>query len=246
MQKIAPIVHPTFEITIPSSGKKVASRPIVTRERKSLLTALQSQDTGTIGRSVKDIICACVNDINVEDLTTFDFEWIFLQLIINSIKETLDLEVRIPNREHVCDECGRNRIMKANLHEASVEGIKKEKADFIVDISPGFGLKLRYPTEKHLQALEVGSQDKTTIERLTDLIALSIESVFDESGMKLFSDFDYKSQIEFLDSLPIPVTDRLEAFVSSVPRVCLKVIVECPKCKFRAEHEMSGLADFFV
>lgn len=246
MQQIAPIVHPTFEITVPSSGKKVTSRPIVTRERKSLLTALESQDTATIGRSVKEIIKACVGDLIIDDLTTFDFEWIFLQLIINSIKETLDLEVRIPNREHICEDCGRTRIMKVNLRDASVEGIKQAKADFIVEISQGFGLKLRYPTEKHLEALDARSQDKTTIEKLTDLIALSIESVFDESGTRLFSEFDYKSQIEFLDSLPIPVTDKLEAFVSSAPRVSLKVIVECPKCKFRAEHQMAGLADFFV
>ena len=246
MQQIAPIVHPTFEITIPSSQKKVTSRPIVTRERKSLLTALQSEDTAAIARSVKDIIKACVNDVSVDDLTTFDFEWIFLQLIINSVKETLELEVRIPNREGDCEECGRTRLMRVNLRDAEIEGIKRDKTDFIVEISSGVGLKLRYPTEKHLEALDVNSADKTTIEKLTDLIALSIESVFDESGTKLFSEFDYKSQIEFLDSLPIPVTDKLEAFVNSAPRVSLKVTVECPKCKFKAHHVMSGLADFFV
>jgi hypothetical protein len=246
MQQIAPIIHPTFEVTVPSSGKKVTSRPIVTRERKALLTALQSQDSSVIGKSVKDIIRACVSDVAVDDLTTFDFEWIFLQLIINSIKETLDLEVRIPNREAECEDCGRTRIMKVNLREAEVEGIKQEKSDFIVEISPGFGLKLRYPTEKHLESLDASTKDKTTVEKLTDLIALSIESVFDESGTKRFSDFDYKSQIEFLDSLPIPITDKLEAFINSAPRVLLKVVVECPKCKFRAHHEMSGLADFFV
>lgn len=246
MQRITPIVHPTFEIAIPSSGKKVTSRPIVTRERKALLTALQSEDSLVIGRSVKEIIKACVNDITIDDLTTFDFEWIFLQLIINSIKETLDLEVRIPNRQHECEDCGRTRVMRVNLRDAQVEGIRRDKSDFLIHISHGVGLKLRYPTEKQLESLTENSVNKSDIEKLTDLIALSIESVFDESGTKSFSDFDYKSQIEFLDSLPIPVTDRLEAFIESVPRVELNVIVECPKCRFKAHHQMSGLADFFV
>jgi hypothetical protein len=246
MQQIAPIVHPTFEITIPSSGKKVTSRPIVTRERKALLTALQSQDSAAIARSVKDIIRACVNGVTVDDLTTFDFEWIFLQLIINSVKETLDLEVRIPNREGECEDCGRPRIMKVNLREAKIERIKRDKSDFVLEISPGFGLKLRYPTEKHLEALDATSKDKSSLEKLTDLIALSIESVFDDTGIKPFSEFDYKSQIEFLDSLPIPVTDKLEAFVNTTPTLALNVTVECPRCKFRAQHIMSGLADFFV
>jgi uncharacterized protein (DUF849 family) len=136
--------------------------------------------------------------------------------------------------------------MRVNLRDAQVEGIKREKSDFLIEISAGVGLKLRYPTEKTLEALAENSTNKSHIEKLTDLIALSIESVFDESGTKLFSEFDYKSQIEFLDSLPIPVTDRLEAFVESVPRVELNVVVECPKCKFKAYHQMSGLADFFV
>lgn len=246
MTSITQIVHPTFEITIPSTGRKVTSRPIITRERKALLTALASEEASIISHAVKSIIGSCLQSVQIDDLTTFDFEWIFLQLIINSVKETIDLEVRIPNRENECPDCGKPRLINVSLRDAQIEGLIREKADFLVEIYSGVGIKLRYPTEKIISALETTNPDKSEIEKLTDLIALSIESVYDQSGIKPFADFEYAAQIEFLDSLPIAVTEKLEAFVESIPRVELKVIVECPKCKFRALHTMKGLADFFV
>lgn len=243
---LKPISHPTFELTIPSTNKKVASRPIVTRERKILLTALESEELSAINRAVKDIISSCVSSIDVEHLTTFDFEWIFLQLIINSVRETMDLEVRIPGREEECEECGKIRRVKVNLRDAAIEGILTNKKDFVVEIGNGLGLKLRYPTEKDLNLVTEQSENKSDLEKLTDLISICIDCIFDDSGMKSFQEFDYRSKIDFLDSLPIAVTDKLEGFVKQLPTLSLSVTVECPKCKFKAKHQMSGLADFFV
>lgn len=243
---LKPIVHPTFELTIPSTSKKVSSRPIVTRERKALLTALESGETSGINRVVKDIVGACVKNVVVDELTTFDFEWIFLQLIINSIKETIDLEVRIPDRDEECGECGKVRLLKVNLRDAKIEGIATSKKDFLVEVSDGLSLKLKYPSEHDLVILQDIAKDKNELEQLTDLISICIDSVFDESGTKKFNQFDYKTKIDFLDSLPIPVTDKLERFIKAIPKLSLRLVIECPKCKFKAFHEMSGLSDFFV
>lgn len=244
--ELKPIAHPTFEVTIPSTQQKVLARPIVTRERKMLLTALESDDQAIINQAVKQILELCVKSDNVADFTTFDVEWIFLQLIINSVKESMDLEVRIPEREDECEECGKYRRLKVNLREAKVEGVLSNKKDFLIDVANGVGIKVKYPSEKDLMALDETSEGKTYVEKMTDLISLCVDSVFDESGTSKFSDFDYKTRIDFLDSLPIPVTDKLEEFVKNIPKLSLTVTVECPKCKFKAYHTMTGLSDFFV
>lgn len=243
---LKPLAHPTFDITIPSSQKVVVSRPMVTRERKVLLTALESGEVTSINRAVKEIIDSCIKEIQTEQLTTFDFEWIFLQLVINSIKETMDLEVRIPDRESECDECGKLKRMRVNLRDAKIEGMLSDKKDFLIDVAEGVGLKLKYPTENDLILFDQSTSGKSDFEKMTDLISLCIESVFDESGVQVFSQVDYKSRIDFLESLPIPVTDKLEEFVKTIPKLSLTVTIECPKCHFRAFHQMTGLADFFV
>jgi hypothetical protein len=240
------IVHPTFTITLPSNGKRFQCRPIETRERKVLLMAMESNSPTEISQAVRKICGACVSELNCEHLTTFDLEWIFLQLVINSLRETIDLEVRIPKRGDECSECAKTKIVKADLRKAKIEGSIKSKKEMIIDIGNGLGLKLKYPFDSDLEALELDSSDKKEIEKLIDIIAVSIESVFDNDKTFVFADYSYKEKIAWLDGISPKVMDELENFVSNIPKLILEIKIECPKCKFEAIHKLVGLSDFFV
>lgn len=239
------LTHPTFELTIPSSGKKYNFRPMQTRERKVLLMALEAGDMEAISQANRSIFEACIENVDISTFTPFDAEWAFLQLVIHSIKDTLDLQVRIPNRENVCEECGKHRALRVDLRKAFIKGLSNKKEDYILKIDDSTGIKLRYPTEKELQTLDA-SKYKTKIERDMALISLSIESVWQGDANTAFADFTIEQRIEFLDSLPPPITDQLELFIRSMPTLELEVSSKCPACEYEVKHKMTGLADFFV
>ena len=50
------ISTPTYELVLPSSGKKIKYRPFLVREEKVLIVAMESEDETQIATAVKDVI----------------------------------------------------------------------------------------------------------------------------------------------------------------------------------------------
>ena len=77
---------PTFEITLPLSQKKIEFRPFLVKEQKSLLMALESDDTESIERAVRQALINCtITKINIDDLPIVDVEYYFLNLRARSV-----------------------------------------------------------------------------------------------------------------------------------------------------------------
>ena len=71
----------TYELTIPSTGKKIEYRPFLVKEEKALLIAAEDGSPATITKAMKDIITACTEgEVKLKELASFDIEYIFLQL----------------------------------------------------------------------------------------------------------------------------------------------------------------------
>ena len=75
------ISTPTYELVLPSTGKKIKYRPFLVKEEKILILALESEDTKQITNAIKSTLKSCIQTrgIKVEDLPTFDIEYIFLE-----------------------------------------------------------------------------------------------------------------------------------------------------------------------
>ena len=50
------IATPTYELTLPSTGKKIKYRPFLVKEEKILILALDSKNQFDITNSVKDVL----------------------------------------------------------------------------------------------------------------------------------------------------------------------------------------------
>ena len=76
------IATPTYELTLPSSDKKIKYRPFLVKEEKILILAMESEDTKQIASSIKNVISKCIlsRGIKVEKLSTFDIEYLFLNV----------------------------------------------------------------------------------------------------------------------------------------------------------------------
>ena len=95
------ISTPTYELTLPSTGKKIKYRPFLVREEKVLILALESENTTQITNAVKNTLKDCIQTrgVKVEELPTFDIEYLFLNIRGKSVGESVDLIVTCPDDE---------------------------------------------------------------------------------------------------------------------------------------------------
>ena len=91
------IAVPEYELILPSTEKKIKYRPFLVKEEKVLLIALESENQINIINAIRTIISNCLyGDINVDELPTFDLEYIFLQLRAKSKGEIINLKYECP------------------------------------------------------------------------------------------------------------------------------------------------------
>ena len=90
---------PTYELEIPSTGKKIKYRPFLVREEKILVMALETEDMGQISNAIVEILSACINTrgVKVQELAMFDIEYLFLNVRAKSVGEKIDVTVTCPD-----------------------------------------------------------------------------------------------------------------------------------------------------
>ena len=78
------ISTPTYELTIPSSKKKIKYRPFLVREEKILILALESENEKQIADAIKSTLKSCIitRGIKIDSLSTFS---LYFHLIIRLI-----------------------------------------------------------------------------------------------------------------------------------------------------------------
>ena len=95
------ISTPTYELTLPSTGKPIQYRPFLVKEEKVLVIALESEDTKQITTAIKNVIKSCIQTrgVKVESLPTFDIEYIFLNIRGKSVGEEIEVNIICPDDE---------------------------------------------------------------------------------------------------------------------------------------------------
>ena len=82
------ISTPTYELELPSNKKKIKYRPFLVREEKILIMALESENTKQISDAIVQVLKDCIltRGININELATFDIEYLFLNFYKYSIR----------------------------------------------------------------------------------------------------------------------------------------------------------------
>ena len=103
------VALPTYELELPSNGKKIKYRPFVVKEEKVLLLALESGDDKQIEDATKTLLKNCIQSrIKIDDLAIFDLEYIFLNIRAVSVGEVVEMML-------TCEDDGETQI-KYNLN----------------------------------------------------------------------------------------------------------------------------------
>lgn len=224
---------PTYELILPSSGKKVRFRPFLVKEHKVLLTMAEASEDEVI-RIVNEIVDVCTfNTLNVKDLPHFDVEYIFMQLRAKSISEKVDVVI-------TCAACKENYDSSFNIDELKVE--KNSNNSNKIMLNDSVGIEMRYP--KFDSVVKVYDSDSP--EEVFKLVKKSIAGIFQDDQYweaEEQSDEDLES---FLNSLTKEQFDKIEEFFVSSPKIVQIVETDCPKCNHHNTSRIEGLQNFFV
>ena len=88
---------PKYKLKLPSDGRTVNYRPFLVKEEQLLLLATETGDQADIIRAIKTIITECTDIHDIDDLPTFDIEFVFLQIRTKSVGEAVDVSVVCPD-----------------------------------------------------------------------------------------------------------------------------------------------------
>ena len=129
---------PTYQLVLPSTGKKVSYRPFLVREEKILIMALETEDTKQISNAIVEILGACIltKGVKVIELSTFDIEYLFLNVRSKSVGEVVEVNV-------TCPDDGETQVqMEINIDDIKVQKDKKHKDLIKLDENLSMKMKL--------------------------------------------------------------------------------------------------------
>ena len=233
---------PTYELVLPSSGKKIKYRPFLVREEIILIMALETEDQKQITRAVIDILSSCIitKGIKLDKLATFDIEYLFLNVRSKSVGEQIEVNVTCPDDEKTS--------VPITIDIDSIKIEKNKKHTNIVKLDDSLSLKLRYPSMEQFistnfeSAEESGNEIKTTL----DMIISCIDNIFNDEESWPASESTKKELGEFLDQLNTKQFKLIEDFFATMPKLTHTLKVKNPKTNVESTVKLEGLASFFT
>ena len=232
------IATPTYELVLPSSNKKIKYRPFLVKEEKVLIIALESQDQKQIANAVKSIIKSCIlsRGIKVEKLSTFDIEYLFLNIRGKSVGE--DIEVMV-----TCPDDGKTQVpMSINIDSIQVKKSDEHNPDIKLDEQ--FTLRMRYPSLSEFIKSNFTMEDMK-VDDTFELIASCVDQVYSEEESWTQEDCTKKELVDFIEQLNSSQFKQIEKFFVTMPKLSHKVKVTNPNTKVESEIVLEGLQNFF-
>ena len=243
------IVVPQYTLTIPSTKKEVKYRPFLVKEEKILLLAMESEKPEEIIEATKTIIDNCVyDDINVEEMPTFDVEYIFLQLRGKAKGEVLDLKYN-------CPKCKQEILVDINIDDIAIKRNEEHTKD--VKITEELGVMMKYPNLS-LQTKIAQEDEKPEVERLFETMIDCIDYIYDKETTYPSKDHTKEEMTIFLESLTDNQFQKISKFFETSPVLKHNIKLHCknkgkvPKgekkkeCGYKEEISLEGLNSFFA
>ena len=233
------ISTPTYELVLPSSNRKIKFRPFLVKEEKILILAMESQDTKQIANAVKNVITHCIltKGIKVEKLSTFDIEYLFLNIRGKSVGE--DIEVMV-----TCPDDGKTQVPALiNIDTIKVQKSDEHEKDIILDDQ--YTLRMRYPSLNEFIKNNFATATEMNVDDTFDLIASCIDQVYSEEESWASADCTKKELSNFLEQLDSKQFKAIEKFFETMPKLSHTVKVTKANTKKECEIVLEGLQNFF-
>ena len=236
------ISTPQYELVLPSTGKTIKYRPFLVKEEKILILALESQNTKEITNAIKQVLKDCIitKGIKIEELPTFDIEFIFLNVRGKSVGESLDLII-------TCGDDGETQVpVTVFIDQIQVEEDPEHSRD--IQLDDNLVLRMKYPSLDQFIKTNFdfsAEQSSSSIERSFDIIISCIDVIFNAEESWSAADSTKKELTDWIETLNSNQFKEIEKFFDTMPRLSHTIKVTNPKTKVESDVTLEGLTSFF-
>lgn len=234
------ISTPTYELEIPSLEKQIKYRPFLVKEEKILIIAMESEDPKQIAEAVKTVIGNCIltRGIKIEQLSTFDIEYLFLNIRGKSVGE--EVEVLI-----TCPDDGVTQVpISISLDEIKVQVKPEHTKDIKLD--DNLTLRMKYPSMQEFVKNNFSSDGDMSVDDTFSMISSCVEQIYSEEESWSASDVTKKEMNEFLEQLSSKQFKQIEKFFETMPKLSHTIKIKNPETKVESEVVLEGLTSFFA
>ncbi len=234
------IPTPTYTLEIPSSKKQISYRPFLVKEEKILIIAMESEDSKQIANAVKTVISNCIltKGIKVDNLATFDIEYLFLNIRGKSVGESVDILI-------TCPDDGTTKVpVSINLDEIKIKESKNHLRD--IKLNGNLILRMKYPSLKEFVKTNFTTAINISVDDTFDLISSCIEQIYSEDESWDASNYTKKELIEFIERLSPKEFKQIEKFFDTMPKLSHIIKINNPNTGVESEVILEGLTSFFA
>ena len=234
------IVTPTYELELPSTGKKVKYRPFLVKEEKLLVLALETEDTKDISTAIKTVLKNCIQTrgVKVENLPTFDIEYLFLNIRGKSVGEEVEVNLIAPDDEvtqvPVTISIDDIKIQKSKEHNSKVK------------LDNTLMMEMKYPSLDQFIKSNFDFTEEVSMDQSFDLIASCIDKIYNEEEVWSTADCTKKEVKDFLEQMNSMQFKEIEKFFETMPKLSHSVTFTNPKTKVESTVVLEGLSSFFA
>ena len=236
------IETPTYELKLPSSSKRVKYRPFLVKEEKILIIALESKNENEITNAVTDVLKKCIltKGIDVDNLPTFDIEYLFLNIRAKSIGEDIKITV-------TCPDDNKTKVpVTIFVDEIRVQKQKGHKPDIILD--DNMTLRMKYPSLNQFVKNNFNTDDEadTVVDKTFRVVADCMDTIYTKEDAWDAKDYTPQERLDFVQQLSSKQYKEVEKFFSTMPKLSHEIEVINPNTKEKSSVILEGLADFFA
>ena len=210
------------------------------REEKILVMALESEDMTQITNAVVDTITNCIQTrgVKVSDLSTFDIEYIFLNIRSKSVGETIEVNITCP------DDGETQAQVSIDVDDIKIQTDKKHTN--IINLDDNLKMRLKYPAlEQFIESNFEYNTDESDVDKSLDMIISCVDIIYNEEESWAASDSSKKEMKEFIEQMNTKQFKEIETFFATMPKLSHKIKVKNPKTGVVSDVILEGLASFF-
>ena len=233
------IATPTYELELPSSGKKIIYRPFLVKEEKLLVLALESESNKEISTAIKAVLKSCIQTrgVKVEQLPSFDIEYLFLNIRGKSVGEEIEVNL-------ICPDDGETPV-PVTINIDDIEVVKEKGHTSQIKLDKNLMMEMKYPSLDQFIHNNFDFDGQPGIDESFELIATCIEKIYNEEEVWSMSDCTKKEVTNFLEQMNSKQFKEIEKFFETMPKLSHEVEITNPKTQVKSTVVIEGLSSFF-
>ena len=228
---------PKYKMKLPSDGRTVNFRPFLVKEEKILLLATETGEQQDLIDAITNIIKECTDIKDVDKLSTFDIEFVFLQIRTKSVGESVDISV-------TCPDDGETEVpVSIPLDEIKVVKTRGHKKE--LKLSDEVVVTMGYPSLDTFVSMNFG-EDETQVDQIFEMAASCVETIADANQVYDCSTVPKSELLEWFEDLNSKQFQMIQKFFETMPKLSHTVTVTNPNTGKDNEIVLEGLASFFA